>query len=472
MKFINTTQNTVFIEDIGRNVSYFEDNRLQYISLDDAKKSDGFRRMLRRGGFKIIECGDSLFEKNLIKMQNKGQEMLKIINKKKENMAKEEESEPNNKQMEVKIRGHFLAHGGYAKVNRNLAIGLNKLGVKVGIDPVTKKHNQLSEEEIKELYSAGSKVSKNAIIVESVIPTFSNMVCGKYMILYTTIEAETIPQQFIDIANMYREVWANSDFCKKVLVRHGFRKPICVIPNSIDVDLYTKKCKPYQFKPALKDFVFVSVFGWSYRKGYDVLLKAYLEAFSGDDNVSLLIISRNHLGHGDNSVIKKCISEHIRDYGGDNPAHIARCSKIIPEVDMPSIYKACDAFVLYSRGESFGLPYCEASLCNLPVIATDCSGQAMFLNKENSILIDVDKSIEMETGRMQVHYWDGQKFPALISDKVIEDASYAMKFVYKNYKFARNKNKKLKQFIIDNYNISKVSELAKKRLEDIWRTIS
>jgi len=472
MRFINNTPNTIYIEDIDRSVPYFEDNRQQEISIDDAKKSDGFRRMLARGGFEIIECGSSLFERNLNKKKKKGQKMLKFSKKKITNTENEDVENTNKEKIEVKIRGHFLAQGGYAKVNRNLATGLNKLGMKVGIDPVTRRHNQLSEDEILELQSVGSKVGKNAIIIESVIPTFGNMLHGKYTILYTTIEAETIPQQFIEIANMYREVWANSDFCKEVLVKHGFKKPVYVIPNSVDIDLYTKECKPYQFKPPLKDFVFISVFGWSYRKGYDVLLKAYLKAFSGDDNTSLLIVSRNHLGHGDNTVIKKEIAKYIEDYGGNNPPHIARCSKVIPEFEMPSIYKACDAFVLFSRGESFGLPYCESSLCDLPVIATNCSGHTMFLNKENSILIDIDNVVEMETGKMQVHYWDGQKFPALTSDKTIKDASDAMRFVYNNYKFAKSKNKKLKQYIIDNYNIDRISRLAEKRLKKIWGDIS
>ena len=32
----------------------------------------------------------------------------------------------------------------------------------------------------------------------------------------------------------------------------------------------------YDFGSNLNSFIFVSVFGWSYRKGYDVLLKSYL----------------------------------------------------------------------------------------------------------------------------------------------------------------------------------------------------
>ena len=139
---------------------------------------------------------------------------------------------------------------------------------------------------------------------------------------------------------------------------------------------------------------------------------------------------------------------------------------------MPSLYRACDAFTLFSRGEGFGLIYCEGSLCGLPVIGTNTSAQTMFLNKDNSYLLDVDRIEPLESGLMQVHYWDGQDFPVLRDSKTIKEAGKLMREVYNNYKEAKSKNLLLQKHIADNYNVERVANLAAARIKEIWRKIS
>ena len=134
---------------------------------------------------------------------------------------------------------------------------------------------------------------------------------------------------------------------------------------------------------------------------------------------------------------------------------------------MPKIYRASSSFVLFSRGEGFGLPYCEASLCGLPIIGTNYSGHTMFLNKNNSYLLDIDELDYVKKGTMNVTYWDGQKMPKLNSKKTLEKSKSIMRYVYKNYKEAKNKNIKLRKEIMSNYNIERISNMVKKRLLEI-----
>lgn len=474
LKFINLTKNTIHLGDLNRDIPYLEDKSPQEISLNDAKKSAGFRRVILAGGFRIIECGNSIFERNLLKLQKRSeglqQNALKTLQKARQaTFEKKIDSDPN--QIEVRLRGHFYELGGYAKVNRNLAIGLHNENVKVSIEPVNKKNNQLDEDGIRKLGEIHSQVGRNAIVIESVIPTLSISSFGKYNILYTTIEAKSIPKQFLEVANMYHEVWVNSDFCVEVLRSAGFKRPIYVFPNSFDIEAYDQTVESYEFRPKLNNFIFLSVFGWSYRKGYDVLLKAYLNEFSGNEDISLLIVSRNHLGIGNNDIIRDEIAKFIEKYGGDNPPHIARCSKFIPEEIMPSIYKACNVFVSFPRGESFCNPYVEASLCGLPVIATNCSGHAMYLKHDNSTLLEIDREEPMATGLMPVHYWDNQIFPSLTNPYLIKKAGKLMRYTYENYEVVEIKNRKLQQFIRKNYSIPVIAKKAKKRLEEIWGKI-
>lgn len=464
MKFVNKTKNTIYLADIDMYIPYAE-NEIQYISSDNILKSEGFQKLAILGEIEIIEVNNSRIENNLLRL---GKSMSKLKLKTTDSKKFEAKNENKNPK-QVVIKGHFLEGGGYAKVNRNLALGLKDLDIDVKVNIVGSANvNEAYRNDVKRVLQLQGTVHRDAIKVDSIVPSMSEVTSGRNNVLYTTIESYTIPKQFIDIAQMYNEIWVTSDFCAEILSEHLPNKAISVIPDPIDTNHYTSEGEEFEFQPKLNPFVFLSVFGWSYRKGYDVLLKSYLKAFTGDDPVSLLIVSKFQNSPDRSDFIKKYIDEQIKEHGGSNPPNIVRCSKHIPESQMPSLYRACDAFCLPSRGEGFGLIYCESSLCGLPVIGTNCSGQSMFLKEDNSYLIEIDRLEEMQPGMMHVHYWDNQKFPSLTSKSVIDQTVDHMRYVFNNYDEARDKNRKLQSFIRNNYSISNVSNLVKDRLDYLW----
>jgi glycosyltransferase involved in cell wall biosynthesis len=353
----------------------------------------------------------------------------------------------------IKLKGHIYENGGYAKVNRNLVKGLTSLGINVGVIPLGKdlgKYPKIHEDKF--------------IAIDSLIPSIGNGSFGKYRILYTTVESYTLQKNFIDCCNGYNEIWTTSDFCKKIMKSQGIERPIFVFPNTISSE-YNEDVDFYEFNPALNSFVFLSVFNWSYRKGYDLLLKAYLSEFKKNEDVTLLLVSK--INGKPSDIIKNCINKMIKP---DSP-HIRRIEKDIDEKTMPSIYKSCSAFVLFSRGEGFGNIYCEASLCGLPVIATNHSGHSMFLNNDNSTLIEVDELRDVNSNDFNASYWEGTQMPNLSSSEAIEAARRAMRGVYEQYTVAVEKNELLKEQISDKFSISKVSNDIKSRLEFIWKNI-
>ena len=462
----NITGNSIYIEDLDFHITY-DSNEVVFISSDDIKKSESLQKMLVMGAFDILSISDERIEKNILRLREKYMEKHKENEEKNlnENTENTENKNDFSDDLDVVIRGHFYEAGGYAKVNRNLALGLNKIGVNVEISPVTTKRNDLNEMEVRALSALTKKVSSKAIRIDSIIPSFSDISPRySYRILYTTIEAATIPQQTVDICNRYDEIWVTSDFCKEILSKYNVKPNIYVFPPSINMSLYNENVKMHFFTPEPKKFVFLSVFGWSYRKGYDVLLKSYLKEFSGSDDVSLLIVSRFQGSSERSKIIQTEIKDYIEKYGGNNPAHIIRCSRVIPEFEMPKIYKACDAFVLPSRGEGFSLTVCEASLCGIPVITTNYSGQTMFLNNQNSFPVDIDNLEKLPKGKMHVHYWDGELFPSLNSDDFIVRLGKTMRNVYENYEEAKSKNNILKNELKSGYSITFMSEKIKQRL--------
>lgn len=450
MDFVNLTKNTIYLSEIDKSIPYLGDIS-QFISPDDIKKSSFFQELCIQEKIKIIgNCTDRI-EQNLLKIQNG----LSI---------------KSDKKIKVCVRGHFYSNTGYSKVNKNLVLGLSRNGCDVSICPINREIDSLNEIEVQHLDLLSQKeIDDESIVIDSCIPTFTNISRSKYSILYTTVEACSVPKQFIECCNLYNEVWVPSYFCKEVLQKHDLSRPIFVIPNSVDTSLYSIKQKSYEIIPKLKNFVFVSVFGWNYRKGYDALLKAYLSTFNKNDDVSLFIVSKYNKDISGQCKIENEIKEFIKKYNPNNSPHIARYGDTIIESIMPKIYKSCHAFVLPSRGEGFGLPYMEASLCGLPVIATNHSGHTMFLKENNSSLVNIDNFVK--TNKMDVHYWDNELFPDLTSDEFIKKLSESMKSVYLNYEDFVDKNEILRNEIINNYSIDKIGILAKNRLNEIYDSI-
>ena len=53
----------------------------------------------------------------------------------------------------------------------------------------------------------------------------------------------------------------------------------------------------------------------------------------------------------------------------------------------PGLYGSCDAFVLVSHGETFGVVYVEAIASGKPVIATRCGGPEAIIHDGNGLLV-------------------------------------------------------------------------------------
>merc|ERR1712113_1348480 len=82
----------------------------------------------------------------------------------------------------------------------------------------------------------------------------------------------------------------------------------------------------------------------------------------------------------------------------------------MPARDMPSLYKAADAYVLPTWGEGWGRPLMEAIAMGLPTIATNGGSQLDFMYPNGTYLIDVEELLPLKEGQFGQAPRDSQLF--------------------------------------------------------------
>jgi glycosyltransferase involved in cell wall biosynthesis len=257
---------------------------------------------------------------------------------------------------------------------------------------------------------------------------------GQYSIVRTMLEVSKIPQAWVYKLNKMDEVWIPNKFNYNSFINSGVKRDkLFIIPSPVDFS-YSNESSIFQFK-SKKRFKFFSIFNYDvrHRKGFDILLKAYIETFSRKDDVCLVIKTKNS------------IEDIRREYNliGNIP-EIEIINKIIKRNELLSIYRGVNCFVLPSRGEGIGRTYLDALMMGVPIIATGWSGNTDFLNKENSFSIKY-KLVEIE----KKHFL---KYPGFYGSKWaepdVEDLKKIMKFVYNQFSVAQKKAEKGKKDVL------------------------
>jgi glycosyltransferase involved in cell wall biosynthesis len=129
-------------------------------------------------------------------------------------------------------------------------------------------------------------------------------------------------------------------------------------------------------------FRFLHVSSGFPRKGVDCLIEAWGRAFTTADPVCLVLKTFPNQ-HNDVAVQVAALGRRFPDH-----AEIVVIDQDLDKSCITGLYRDCDALVMPSRGEGFGLPAAEAMLAGLPVIATGHGGLRDFCSEETAWLVD------------------------------------------------------------------------------------
>jgi glycosyltransferase involved in cell wall biosynthesis len=180
-------------------------------------------------------------------------------------------------------------------------------------------------------------------------------------------EFGAIPAEWVDpIRANVDEVWVPSEYVRRMYLAGGVDpQRVRVVPNGVDLELFRPDGPTLEIDaPRGTRFLFVG--GLIERKGPDLLLAAYLDAFQGRDDVCLVIKD-----FGADTIYPGADRTRLEQYAAERTSpRICHLHGDLSDQEMAALYRACDVMVLPYRGEGFCMPALEAMASGLPVIVS------------------------------------------------------------------------------------------------------
>jgi glycosyltransferase involved in cell wall biosynthesis len=154
----------------------------------------------------------------------------------------------------------------------------------------------------------------------------------------------------------------------------GLDDRIVVLPNMVSSSFI--EVPQVNFQPQGKKFEFLVVSNCKASKRWDLALSAFAKAFPKKSNIMLSFC-------GDGPELQN-IKKQVFELGLDGRVEFLG---LIKRENVPSVIAQCDAFLLPSDFETFGVVYIEAMACGKPVIGTMNGGAEDIITPEVGLLV-------------------------------------------------------------------------------------
>ncbi|MBD2860889.1 glycosyltransferase [Paenibacillus oceani] len=359
--------------------------------------------------------------------------------------------------MNILLDGMFYSGHGFAEGNRVLLRMLDEAGYNVRILPRdwSDKNLALTPDEKQFIASFENTVlpSNDLYLCNWTGPKVRYNPDYRINITRTTFETDRIPASWVPELNRFDEVWVQCKFNLTTFAASGVNVPLRLVPNFFEVDQYSPRGERLPL-PIEQSFLFLSVFDMQSRKGYDLLIRAFLDEFSRSDDVALVIKIREPSA---SHLLESIAAGHPKPTEERPPIFLV--AQMLSTPELLGLYRACSAFVLPTRGEGWGRSFFEAMLLEKPVIGTNWSGQTEYMTEMNSYLVEVEQLVRIDENDIPIftgHYW---------AEPSMADLKKKMRQVFGRPDEARERGRRARRELLDKFNIRSVARKVRSEIE-------
>ncbi len=218
---------------------------------------------------------------------------------------------------------------------------------------------------------------------------------------YIAWEVERVPDEWPAALNLYERVFVPSRFNQRALVAGGVTAAVDVVPH-VARDVAPVFGGPSWGAITDADFVFYTIGAWTSRKAMEETIRAYLDAFSADDRVALIVKTEpvNQVAYralperqrktapSHVAMVWLTLAQIMADYARPPKVHLVAEGISAREIDR--LHTRGDCFISLTRSEGWGLGPFDAALFGNPVIITGWGGHLDYLGAGYPFLVRYD----------------------------------------------------------------------------------
>jgi glycosyltransferase involved in cell wall biosynthesis len=202
---------------------------------------------------------------------------------------------------------------------------------------------------------------------------------GKYNIGYFAWELPDFPDAWVSSFDYYDEIWCPSDFTTRAVAMKS-PLPVLTMPHAISFARPTEAPAALRARfglPADK-FLVLTLFdfnSYAERKNPRAAIEAFRRSGLAGQGAALVIKTQNAAA---NPADFAALQASVRDLPGT-----VLLTETLSRADIYALEAACDCLVSLHRSEGYGLAVAESMFLGKPVISTDWSATAEFVNASN-----------------------------------------------------------------------------------------
>jgi glycosyltransferase involved in cell wall biosynthesis len=202
---------------------------------------------------------------------------------------------------------------------------------------------------------------------------------GKYNIGYFAWELPEFPDAWMPSFDYFDEIWCPSDFTSAA-IREKAPVPVLTMPHAIAFPAPTETASALRARLGLPAdrFLFLTLFdlnSYAERKNPGAVVAAFRASGLAERGAALVLKVQNVTG---NEADFATLQASVQDLPGT-----VLLTNTLSRADLYALEAACDAFVSLHRSEGFGLAVAECMYLGKPVISTNWSATAEFVNADN-----------------------------------------------------------------------------------------